>query len=106
MKLYATTTSERSTKGQGGNEYLNIDINVTDQTQPQYRARVINDTLKDGTELGQIYISFEAFYFGKWKQVYTDTVFTNVEPKGEKQKTAKCGICGKPTNGISCCIPL
>lgn len=26
MKLYATTTSERATKGQGGNEYLLIDI--------------------------------------------------------------------------------
>ena len=26
MKLYATTTSERASKGQGGNEYLNIEI--------------------------------------------------------------------------------
>lgn len=26
MKLYATTTSERASKGQGGNEYLEIDI--------------------------------------------------------------------------------
>lgn len=29
MKLYATTTSERATKGQGGNEYL--EINITDE---------------------------------------------------------------------------
>lgn len=28
MKLYATVTSERATKGQGGNEY--IDIHITD----------------------------------------------------------------------------
>lgn len=26
MKLYATVSSERATKGQGGNEYLNIDV--------------------------------------------------------------------------------
>jgi hypothetical protein len=26
MKLYATTTSERASKGQGGNEYLDIEI--------------------------------------------------------------------------------
>ena len=26
MKLYATTTSERATKGQGGNKFLNIKI--------------------------------------------------------------------------------
>jgi hypothetical protein len=30
MKLYATTTSERATKGQGGNEYLEIDITIKD----------------------------------------------------------------------------
>ena len=27
MKLYATTTSERATKGQGGNDYIDIIIN-------------------------------------------------------------------------------
>jgi hypothetical protein len=31
MKLYATTTSERASKGQGGNKYLSIEIK-TDKT--------------------------------------------------------------------------
>lgn len=31
MKLYATTTSERATKGQGGNEYINIDLIADDK---------------------------------------------------------------------------
>jgi hypothetical protein len=31
MKLYATTTSERASKGQGGNDY--IDIIITDEKQ-------------------------------------------------------------------------
>lgn len=26
--------------------------------------------------------------------------------KGKQQTGEKCGICGKPTDGISCCIPL
>jgi hypothetical protein len=26
MKLYATTTSERATKGQGGNDYLHVSV--------------------------------------------------------------------------------
>lgn len=31
MKLYATTTSERASKGQGGNKYLSIELK-TDKT--------------------------------------------------------------------------
>jgi len=31
MKLYATTTSERASKGQGGNEYLKIEITDADK---------------------------------------------------------------------------
>jgi len=30
MKLYATTTSDRATKGQGGNEYLKIELSLFD----------------------------------------------------------------------------
>jgi hypothetical protein len=39
MKLYATTTSERASKGQGGNEYL--DINITgEENIPLWKIRV------------------------------------------------------------------
>ena len=31
MKLYATTTSERASKGQGGNKFLELRANVGDQ---------------------------------------------------------------------------
>lgn len=81
MKLYATTTSERASKGQGGNEYLNIDINI-DSKEPTYRVRVINDEL-----LGIVYISLESLYFGKWTTVYQTEQYFNVsESKGNKQK--------------------
>ncbi len=34
MKLYATTTSERASKGQGGNNYIKIDLLVGDKKHP------------------------------------------------------------------------
>jgi len=34
MKLYATTTSERASKGQGGNKYLDIKIYVGNAKNP------------------------------------------------------------------------
>jgi hypothetical protein len=34
MKLYATISSERATKGQGGNRYINIDLLVGSAKNP------------------------------------------------------------------------
>lgn len=34
MKLYATITSERASKGQGGNKYINIDLFVGSASNP------------------------------------------------------------------------
>lgn len=34
MKLYATVTSERASKGQGGNEYIEIILKVQDRVKP------------------------------------------------------------------------
>ena len=42
MKLYATTTSERATKGQGG-EYLEISISDKDK-QPLWQVSISDDT--------------------------------------------------------------
>lgn len=54
MKLYATVTSERASKGQGGNKYLDIDITVGDAEKPrmlaQLTARYSDDLVKDGAE--------------------------------------------------------
>lgn len=36
MKLYATTTSERASKGQGGNEWLTIDLTVKNDKTSNY----------------------------------------------------------------------
>ncbi len=45
MKLYATVSSERATKGQGGNEYIIIDINVLDPVSPLYHVEITKDYL-------------------------------------------------------------
>ena len=34
MKLYATTTSERASKGQGGNKFLKIELSAGDKNNP------------------------------------------------------------------------
>jgi len=43
MKLYATTTSERASKGQGGNKYLNIDIFIEDRNYSKYSINITPD---------------------------------------------------------------
>ena len=37
MKLYTTVTSERGTKGQGGNKQLNLAIYIDDRKSPRFR---------------------------------------------------------------------
>ncbi len=82
MKLYATTTSERASKGQGGNNYLNIDINVLDDKEPSYRVRVINDEL-----LNIIYLSFENKINDKWVTLYNEELIYNGDStKANKKK--------------------
>ena len=100
MKLYATTTSERASKGQGGNEYLETVYNIMDKNTPSYRVRVINDE-----EIGKIYFTVEVFFFGKWQEKMNDVIYINVPEKGEKQKGKNCWRCnenGTGSNNIYC----
>jgi len=46
MKLYATTTSERATSGQGGNKFLNISILVENRTTPKARVYITPDYIR------------------------------------------------------------
>ncbi len=82
MKLYATVTSERATKGQGG-EYLDIDIYTTTKETPTHRISVREVP-------GEITITMFRKHFGRWyNSADVDTIYTNIESeKGKKQKTA------------------
>jgi hypothetical protein len=44
MKLYATTTSERASKGQGGNDYIHIDLQ-SERTKKDYAIVYTPDSL-------------------------------------------------------------
>ncbi len=77
MKLYATTTSERASKGQGG-EHLDI--------------RIYNQERK---EIGRLCcVSGEAFLWSFWnknkkEREIIELSYVGNEPKGKKQKGEK-----------------
>ena len=84
MKLYATTTSERASKGQGGNEYIESSFFITSKETPQARVRIINDE-----KMGLIYVSYEEYFFSKWNIKYENKYFINIPIKGKNQKGDK-----------------
>jgi hypothetical protein len=51
MKLYATTTSERASKGQGGNDRLDIEVLYGSATNQIKACSVYMQANKDGTFL-------------------------------------------------------
>lgn len=91
MKLYATTTSERASKGQGGNKYLDIDIFTTSKEKPTHKLKVWQND-----EFGHIWITLYAQHFDKWQELASDMIFINiVKEKGKKQQGEnKCKVCG------------
>src|SRR5437867_909498 len=77
MKLYAIVTSERASKGQGGNEYVRVELkDDSEQVIAVFRA------IPDVTNT-RLTISIRG------KQQYTEYI-----PKGEKQKGENCIKCG------------
>jgi len=43
MKLYATVTSERASKGQGGNKFIAIDLAIGSATDSKVIAKILLD---------------------------------------------------------------
>ncbi len=84
MKLYATTTSERASKGQGGNKYLNIDIFMG---SAKNSIKILEGTITQENDGYVVY--FTTLTEGENNQCI-DTFI-----KGNKQKTAKCLKCDK-----------
>ncbi len=86
MKLYATTTSERATKGQGGNEFLSTETSIVDEGV-EYVVKV------HITDHGDKYLL---------------TILDNGEMiadryiiKAEKKKDETCEICGKKSQYLN-----
>lgn len=74
MKLYATTTSERATKGQGGNKQLNLAIYIDNREKPRYRLHV---TKREDESTDVVLVDME--------RPYPNTVFEDTI-KGNKKK--------------------
>lgn len=78
MKLYATVTSERASKGQGGNKQLNIAIYIDDRENPHFRMFI---TRRDDESTDIVLTDMEKPFPN---QVFTDKL------KGKKQKGEMC----------------
>ena len=103
MKLYATVTSERASKGQGGNERLEITIQdeekeVLAEITVLPSGTMIIDKGKDVEVVINNYEPRRCHLCGsaEVKKFCTNTScyeYTRYEPKGNKQKTAKVEKC-------------
>lgn len=80
MKLYATVSSERASKGQGGNEYIDIDISGEKR---EYLARFVLMVNDDETS-GKKYLLTRDWACGNGN--------IEVRNKGERQK-GECVEC-------------
>lgn len=78
MKLYATTTSERASKGQGGQKYILVEL--TAEREKMVEIRFAPDAFNEGEYLLQVKDATGSLLYG---QLF--------EPKGKKQKGDKCG---------------
>lgn len=82
MKLYATTTSERAMKGQGGNKMVNIALYIEDRKNPRFRMFVTSrDDGSTDVVLSDMNKPFP-------NQVFQENI------KGEKKK-GECSCCGE-----------
>lgn len=100
MKLYATTTSERASKGQGGNRYLDIQLTVSSERVSA--GRVIVEPSGTG---------YKVFYIPPAGMTKADGVtlseitaeYIESKTKCEKQKGEKThSHSGFGTTGCSC----
>lgn len=99
MKLYATVQSERATKGQGGNEYLRINLTIGNAKE-QASAGVV--------EVREISPDvFEVYYHSSTSRTRSKVINTiNIrgtvfEAKAKKQKGEKHD-CGFPEGRTNC----
>ena len=86
MKLYAEVTSDRASKGQGGNKYIIVDFtvgNVSRENIGQVELYYSDDT-KHGVELDEWILQYRPSEEEDWIIIAQG----NVERKGKKRKGA------------------
>lgn len=93
MKLYTTTTSERASKGQGGNEFINVFINDDNGCMlVDLKLKIDNDTIG---EIYNIKLEFAEHIYVNGHH-WLDSEIKPYKPttKDKKQKTIElCNSC-------------
>ena len=84
MKLYATVTSERASKGQGGNKYLDIEIKAQELEEIPTRACVFRLLIE--AKEGRLYATLHDYSNGTDQDLIT---FRPAPTKGKQQKGDK-----------------
>jgi hypothetical protein len=92
MKLYATVTSERASKGQGGNKYVYADFSVDHERVGEVELYLSDD--------GEWNLKFRANELMDWDIIRRGNIDIIETRKGEKQKgeikasdvCPKCGL--------------
>lgn len=82
MKLYATTTSERATKGQGGNNHIKVDLFVGSTADSRQVATVTLVALSNG--------GYELFYWNKETDKTSCLQTGEIKAKKQKGEMQKC----------------
>jgi hypothetical protein len=82
MKLYATTTSERASKGQGGNDFLEIVL--------------LQEVTGERVNVGKVIMEQGKVHF-LYNEISDDVIVTlngsRINEKSEKQKGEYCNEC-------------
>lgn len=86
MKLYATITSERATKGQGGNDFLDIKLTSEYQGDQYLIAELKMEYIDKG--LARLFIKRG----NSWEWIPTEDKDTPIQ-KAKRQKGEKCQFC-------------
>src|SRR3990167_4463556 len=84
MKLYATVSSERATKGQGGNKFLEIEIKAEKLEDIPTRANIYRLSLR--VEHNRLYATLHDYSNGHTQ----DLITYRGQPKVKKEKGESC----------------
>lgn len=87
MKLYATTTSERATKGQGGNKFISIDLMTGSTKESEIFATIRLNIINN------VYTLWLDGEIVKERGIFEDGLM-ETRTKGERQKGELCENCG------------
>jgi hypothetical protein len=99
MKLYATTTSERASSGQGGNQYIDIELKgeIDGNRIVLGKFRLAKEYDKKGFQFVEMIQSRSPFLRVDVWQRETKTIEAMLKEKG---KTDHCIYCQTPRNEL------